>query len=166
MELQRSIPPSETTHSAQTYANQSGLVTAASCVVSTAANSGTGVTSPGCKPGQSVWRSWGAQSSESPSQPHQCSPKRSIAALTWLQELLQGNGSHQSNCLRGPAPGFSSRFAPEAFSMAQCGHKAVSFEIRVLLLLDGLPFKANELHLPEASGFEAPDTHLCPFSHQ
>ena len=103
------------------------LITAASCVVSATVNSGTAVTSPGCKPRQSVWRSCGFQSSESPSQPHQCGPRESRAvhlALTWLQELLEGSLSQQSNCLRGPTAGFSSRFAPEAFSMTECGCKA------------------------------------------
>ncbi len=53
-------------------------------------NSGTGVTSPVCKPGQSVLRSWDAQSSRSPSRPNLCSPKECRALRlepARLQEL-------------------------------------------------------------------------------
>ena len=40
------------------------------------------------------------------------------------------------------------------------------FEIRVFLLLDELPSQANKLHLPKATGFEAPGPCLCSFSCQ
>ena len=36
------------------------------------------------------------------------------------------------------------------------------FVVRVFLLLDELPFKDDEPHLPEASGFEAPEYRLSP----
>ena len=35
-------------------------------------------------------------------------------------------------------------------------------EIRVILLLDGLPSLVHELHPPEAIGFKAPDSCLSP----
>ena len=37
-----------------------------------------------------------------------------------------------------------------------------SFVVRVFLLLDELPFKDDEPHLPKASGFEAPEYRLLP----
>ncbi len=51
-------------------------------------NSGTGVTSPGHKPGQSVWRSWDAQSSKSTSRPHLCS---ATSARTHTQRIQPSN---------------------------------------------------------------------------
>lgn len=36
------------------------------------------------------------------------------------------------------------------------------FEIRVFLLLDELPSKVDEPHLPEATGFKAPVVRLLP----
>ena len=36
------------------------------------------------------------------------------------------------------------------------------FVVRVFLLLDELPFKDDKPHLPEASGFEAPEYRLSP----
>ena len=64
-------------------------------------------------------------------------------------------------------PDFSSRLTPEAFF--PCLDMAVRqrrFKIRVFLLLDGLPSQSDELHLPKATDFKAPETRLQNFSCQ
>ena len=104
-----------------------------------------------------------------PSQPHQWGRKESRAvhlASIWLHKLPEGNQSWQSNHLRGPTPGFPWGLLLKPFPWLDVAARQQWFEIRVFPLLDGLPFQANKLHLPTATGFEVPDTWLCPFSCQ
>ena len=64
---------------------------------------------------------------------------------------------------RGPLLAFPQGLLLKPFPWLDVATRQWWFEIGVFLLLDWLPFQANELHLPKATGFEAPKTHLCPF---
>ena len=68
-----------------------------------------------------------------------------------------------SSCLRGSTPDFSSELTSEAFPMNGYAARQRRFEIRVFLLLDELASQVVEPHLPEATGFKAPEIRPSPF---
>ena len=71
-----------------------------------------------------------------------------------------------SSCLRGATPDFSSGLTSKAFPMNGYAARQRRFEIRVFLPLDELPSQVVEPHLPEATGFKAPEIRPSPFSGQ
>lgn len=130
-------------------------------------NSSTKVTSPGCKPGQGVWRSWAAQSTESLSWPHQCCSKESRAlrlASALLHGLPAGGRRVWSKHIRGPTPDFSSRFTSEAFPVGGYNCKTVGVCDKSSLLLDELFSQADKPHLPTRSNWFQGATPTSPVS--
>ena len=85
-------------------------------------------------------------------------------APTGSQELPEWSWGQCWAALGVPTLDFSSRFTPEAFFMTGYCCKAVEVLSQSFLLLDEQPSQADKPHLPKASGYEAPKTHLCYFS--
>ena len=159
--LQRSLLPSEKTHGIQTYANQSGLKTHNCCLpccfchceqwhwsdLSRAQAWVKCMEILGCPVNRiplaaSLLRSKGEQSSTF---------GIDLAAGT-ARRMLKLNPT----ALQSPLLVFPWGLFLKPFPWLDVATRQWRFEIGVFLLLDELPFQANELHLLKATGFEAP----------
>jgi hypothetical protein len=77
---------------------------------------------------------------------------------------VAGEDDTMSGRLRDSSSGFSVRVYSLSLSPKGVCRKAAEVWNQSCLLLDELPSKVDEPHLPEATGFEAPEDRLCPFS--